>query len=285
MKIVNTGYDFRHSKKFRINRPDGSGNFILLIIRTPAFLTFGHEICHTSGNSVVIFKKDSPQIYGAFDSEYINDWAHFEADAEDVEWMKSIGLKFDCLLDFYSVTTFSDLIRTICEENYSQNRNSTDTANLYFRVLLMKISDALSEKPFYSDSKNFEELKKLRLEIFSAPQKNWRSEDIAKEFHLSCSRFQHLYKQFFGRSLKKDITLARVQYTKYLLFNTDHTVATIGEMCGYQNDVHFMRLFKEQTGLTPTDYRRSSMYSAESVEKSKNENPYILNVDTNAAKD
>ena len=82
MKIVNCGYDNHHSPDFTINRPSGSGDYLLLIIRSPAFFIIDNiEYC-TDGNSVILFKKGTPQVYGAKNAEYINDWVHFEADAE-----------------------------------------------------------------------------------------------------------------------------------------------------------------------------------------------------------
>ena len=280
MKIVNSGYDFRHDKDFKINRPRGSGDFILLILRSPAqfFLHGKTNICQ--GDSAIIFQKGTPQIYGALNCEYINDWVHFEADETDVEWMKSIGLKFDSLIDFPSVSVFSNLILTICGEYYSNNKNGYDTAHHYFQILLMKLSDALDQKNNIADSKMYKIFKKVRGNIFANPNKDWSAKKISSDLSISCSYFQHLYKQYFNQSLKKDITLARMRYAKYLLFSTDYTISVISEMCGYQNEVHFMRVFKSYTNLTPTDYRKNSLYSEDKVSKSKNFNPYNLTVDT-----
>ena len=52
-----------------------------------------------------------------------------------------------------------------------------------------------------------------------------------------------------------------IEYGKYLLHNTDYTVSRVAEECGYRNDVHFMRQFKEITGSTPSQYRKRIMFS------------------------
>ena len=47
-----------------------------------------------------------------------------------------------------------------------------------------------------------------------------------------------------------------MSHAKLLLSSTKIPVSAISEQCGYNNDVHFMRQFKNYTGLTPTEYRK-----------------------------
>ncbi|MNC73208.1 HTH-type transcriptional regulator GadW [compost metagenome] len=52
-----------------------------------------------------------------------------------------------------------------------------------------------------------------------------------------------------------DVIASRVEHAKYLLTTTDISVKKIAEMCGYASEIHFMRQFKQQLGLTPSQYR------------------------------
>ena len=72
MKIVNCGYDYRHDATFRINRPSGTGDCILLILRSPGFFVFEGKTYRSRGNAVVLFKKDTPQLYGADGAEFFS---------------------------------------------------------------------------------------------------------------------------------------------------------------------------------------------------------------------
>lgn len=72
---------------------------------------------------------------------------------------------------------------------------------------------------------------------------------------MSRSSFQHLYKELFGISAITDVILSRIDHAKYLLSTTDIPIKKISEMCGYNNDIHFMRQFKKVTEITPTKYR------------------------------
>jgi AraC family transcriptional regulator of arabinose operon len=78
---------------------------------------------------------------------------------------------------------------------------------------------------------------------------------------ISPSYLQHKYKQMFQRGIKRDITLSRLELGRYLLSNSTLSVADISRRVGYENDVHFMRVFKNETGFTPTQYRKASLHT------------------------
>ena len=74
----------------------------------------------------------------------------------------------------------------------------------------------------------------------------------------------------------EEVLLGRIEYAKYLLSSTDFTVYSISDMCGYANDVHFMRLFKKVTGTTPSKYRQDFKIIQKELENSKFQNPFCL---------
>jgi AraC family transcriptional regulator of arabinose operon len=275
MKIVNCGYDYRHPNGFRINRPNGSGDYILLIVRSPASFTFEGIEYFTNGNAVVIFNKGTPQMYGSVNTEYINDWIHFECDENDIKFLSELGIEFDKISEFQSVSVLSNFIKQMYFEKYSNNKNSNYSVEMYFNLILLKISD-LCQKTELADTEMLEQLVELRNQIISNPKEPWKIDDIAKKLSISRSYLQHKYKEFFNTSIKKDVMLSRIEYSKYLLFATDFTISTIAELCGYENDVHFMRTFKKEIGFTPTEYRKSLNYSHYQVKESKNRNPFSL---------
>ncbi len=275
MKIVNCGYNYRHADGFQIQRPNGSGDYIVLIVRSPAFFRFNDTVCHTTGNAVVLFRKGTPQIYGANGAEFVNDWIHFEAQEVEIEEWMSMGIRFDHILEFPSVSELSSIIRNMCYEIYSNNQNADTSAALYFRLMMLKISDYCHAAITESESALTKELTELRQNIFLHPGQKWSVENMAKQLSISISYLQHQYKAFFGTGIKQDITTSRIEYAKYLLFSTDYTVGTIAQLCGYENDVHFMRTFKAKTDCTPTEYRKQTHYTPEKVDDAKHRNPFV----------
>ena len=85
-----------------------------------------------------------------------------------------------------------------------------------------------------------------------------------------------IYKDYFGVSAISDVVKSRIEHSKYLLFSTGYSLNIISAMCGYKNDVHFMRQFKKLEGISPTQYRNRIKISETEVEKSKNYAPYVI---------
>ena len=77
MRIVNAGYNFRHPKGFCIDRPSGSGDYLLLVIRSEAFVVLNGEKTSVPAGSALIYKKGTAQLYGSEMCEFVNDWFHF----------------------------------------------------------------------------------------------------------------------------------------------------------------------------------------------------------------
>jgi len=75
--------------------------------------------------------------------------------------------------------------------------------------------------------------------------------------YLSLSRFHHLYKDMHSTTFKQDIIQSRIKRAKYLLRNENNTIKEISDICGYNNEEHFLRQFKKTTGVTPSDYRKT----------------------------
>ena len=56
-------------------------------------------------------------------------------------------------------------------------------------------------------------------------------------------------------TLSRYVTDCRMKQAKQWLEITDKTMYDIARLLGYQDEVYFSKLFKKETGLTPTAYR------------------------------
>ena len=103
-----------------------------------------------------------------------------------------------------------------------------------------------------------EQIYRLRRNIISQPQKERDIDSISHDIGISRSHLQRLYKQIFGVPIKDDIITARIKRSMQLLTNTDMRIQEIAEQCGYNNESHFMRQFKEKCGMTAVQYRKQN---------------------------
>ncbi len=110
----------------------------------------------------------------------------------------------------------------------------------------------------YSEQMHYDDLTMLRSEIYQNPEENWSVTLCCQKLNISSSYFQRIYRNTFGVSCAHDIQKSKLDHAKKLLLNTTDTLQTIARKCGYDYS-HFMRTFKKEVGMTPTEYRRGKL--------------------------
>ncbi len=82
-------------------------------------------------------------------------------------------------------------------------------------------------------------------------------EEIAKICHVSSDCFRRLFKRYSGMSPVCYRQFSQVENAKRMLSFTTLSIDSIAENLGFSDTAYFCRLFKKNTGLTPTEYRNS----------------------------
>jgi AraC family transcriptional regulator len=94
---------------------------------------------------------------------------------------------------------------------------------------------------------------------------DWMAEHVAEEFNLdrlavqaglSKFYFNRLFKTAMGVSPSRHQINLRMDEARRLLRETKRSVVEIALDVGYANPSHFAQLFRRETGLAPSDYRR-----------------------------
>ena len=81
---------------------------------------------------------------------------------------------------------------------------------------------------------------------------------LARECGISEIYFRSLFASQFKTTPKQFVIGLRIQKAKQLLAEGILKVNAVAEQCGFSNPYHFCRVFKEKTGLTPTDYAKQN---------------------------
>ncbi len=253
-KILRMGCNSTHENSFAVNRPNGYEWYLLLLVKSPALFNISGELISTPPNTLIIYDRNSPHEYRAFGAEYKNDWIHFECDPVLIE-QHPIPLNTPLYISNHYY--ISDLIQKMANEFYSTNSYGQQTIELLMQLLFIKAKEQMETKIFPPlHSGIHDKLIKLRSEIYSNPHNDWSIPLMADKLHLSCGYLQNIYKDTFFTTCMSDVIESRITYAKELLAESDCPVGEISHLCGYKNDVHFMRQFKKLTSITPTEYRR-----------------------------
>ena len=83
-------------------------------------------------------------------------------------------------------------------------------------------------------------------------------ESLAMELCMSKSTLRRKLNDLTGESPVNYITKIRVDYAKQLLKgNPDLTINEVGMRCGFSDQAYFSRIFKQQVGVSPLQYRKN----------------------------
>lgn len=81
--------------------------------------------------------------------------------------------------------------------------------------------------------------------------------DIANACFTNKYYLSHLFTRMYGISVGKCITVKRIEEAKKLLLTTDASIEKVAEESGFADAGYFCKIFKKQTGQTPSAFRKS----------------------------
>lgn len=82
-------------------------------------------------------------------------------------------------------------------------------------------------------------------------------DSIAEYVHLNPAYLSDSFKKDTGKNLKRLITEVRMKKACSLLASTNLSVADVAAQTGYRSSNYFSKLFRQEIGMTPLEYRSS----------------------------
>lgn len=268
--VLYCGHDSRHPSPFSILHAQGLPHYLLLLVKSPCYFELDGVQKPVSPNTAFLFSPHTRICYGCRSPLYNDDWIHFSLSPDD-NLLERLRLPVNAPLSVSCISHLTEYVRLMVQEQHVSAENRTLILDALMRAMLLSLKDQLAfSLPDTGGRKYFSELSSLRISIHNTPGRDWRLEKMADSLHMSVSYFQHLYTELFGISCRRDIILARIASAKFYLSTTDLPVRTVASLCGYENELHFMRQFKKYAGTTPSKFRSFHSQAALSV---KNQTP------------
>lgn len=126
------------------------------------------------------------------------------------------------------------------------------------RVFLVKLIQkyGLREEAYaFSRSFTAKHYKSVLDYVAASYGKSIHVEDLAQEAALSPSHFAQLFKRTIGMSPMQFVTAYRVEQARKKLAERDTPMIDIAMSCGFADQAHFSRVFKQLEGESPSKYR------------------------------
>jgi transcriptional regulator GlxA family with amidase domain len=82
-------------------------------------------------------------------------------------------------------------------------------------------------------------------------------ERLCRDAGFSHAQMLRLFKREYGKTIQRYIIEKRLSLACELLANSDISVRSVAFSCGFSDEIHFMKTFKNHYGLTATEYRKN----------------------------
>jgi two-component system response regulator YesN len=77
---------------------------------------------------------------------------------------------------------------------------------------------------------------------------------ISNKYHINQNYFCRLFKDVAGKSFNKFLTSVRIEKACEMIENSSLKINKIAELIGYSDPKYFSKVFKSETGVTPSEY-------------------------------
>ena len=139
----------------------------------------------------------------------------------------------------------------------------TDYLKLKVLELLLYLRDmdasAAEQTPAYFPKKQVGTIKEIMKYLTDHMDKHISQQELSQSFSIPLTSMKLCFKGVYGMSIYAFIRSYRMQAAIRMLRESGETVGTIAGRVGYDNASKFASVFKAETGLSPTEYRKNAV--------------------------
>lgn len=265
-KLVST-FPFLHAKR--------TNNDYLLLIGMEGILSIrvGDIPYSINPKDIMLIPPHTP-IAGSIPSKHLTYfWCHFDLSGE-ATWLTQTEAKKRYLLMQQKEETGNILLmpEALHLPNYSRaiifsqqllnyrccQEYPKSILNHLLGCLLIELSTQAAENTFsLFTNKNHQRFQEILQWIRVNAYRKISVLEIADTFSYNPDYLSHLFHEKLGISLKHYIIQVKLEIVKEFLITTDKSIKEIAQYISFDDEKYLMRLFKQNEGITPSEYRNA----------------------------
>ncbi|MBQ8814674.1 MAG: helix-turn-helix transcriptional regulator [Lachnospiraceae bacterium] len=244
--------------KLPTHRPRGRIDYQILYVASGKahFYFNGVEHIVPAGSMVLYRPKEEQRYY------------YYGVDRTEVYWVHFTGSNVKNILRKYGIADDVHLIHTgtaleykrifiqmiqelkLCKDDYEELLVN------YLQQLLIMLHRIINTKPKGKNPLLMEEIDTAVRYFHENYHKSISIEEYAASHHMSVSWFIRNFKEYTESTPAQYILSLRISNAQTLLESTNYNVTEIANIVGYDNPLYFSRIFKKQSGMSPSDFRK-----------------------------
>ncbi|MBP0990846.1 MAG: AraC family transcriptional regulator [Oscillospiraceae bacterium] len=152
------------------------------------------------------------------------------------------------------------IVNAMCDEILNKESNYIDIVSSYLNILFYMMIRNIEKS---NQDKVMHDIQDIIPGIIDFIERNYGNQitlnEIAKKFFYSPSYFSRAFKKNFGMTFSSYLQNIRVQKVIQLMQDQSLSIEDISEKIGYRDKRELYRAFKNVTGTTPSNYRKTKM--------------------------
>ncbi|MDE6603555.1 MAG: response regulator [Lachnospiraceae bacterium] len=124
-----------------------------------------------------------------------------------------------------------------------------------FMEWLLALHEQINSR--FDSSRNQQKIKQAIAYIQENYDRDLNMAVVSNHISMNYSLFSYLFKEYTGSNFVNYLKAIRMEEAKRLLAETDLRIIEISAKIGYDNEKHFMKLFKASCGVSPSEYRKN----------------------------
>lgn len=169
------------------------------------------------------------------------------------------GVSGYSLLHLIAEDAVSSCLRTITQEIREPRAGCDEICQRLLDVILLRLGrrdDFALSDAVPASSGSSRECGLVRRYIDNHFKENLTLDQLAGVVHINKYYLSHTFRREFNTSPISYLISRRIQESRFLLAETDHSLSQIAQILGFSSLSYFSQSFRRQEGMSPMEYRR-----------------------------
>lgn len=159
-------------------------------------------------------------------------------------------------LALYGSVQWASRLRTLLEMMRSAGEEQEYPGGMYLALVLHYVEQEYRAHTEDERPRN-ETVEQICAYLAANYQQKFSLTEVAARFYISPYYLSRLFRRVTGQSIVDYINARRIEAAQKLLETTELSISAVAEQTGFASAAHFRRVFREQMGVGPLQYRKS----------------------------
>ena len=170
------------------------------------------------------------------------------------DWIKTFMENFNCPAG--SINIKDPQTRLIVYKIYKEIRFADDNFKLSINQLLINLLQSLEKNNYQKENKTPHWVSKLKHLLNDCVNEKLSLQYLSEQLGIHPVHLSRDFPKYFSCNLGEYIRKVKIEKSLSLFSNPNLSLTEIAHSCGFADQSHFLRCFKEVNGIKPSSYRK-----------------------------